>query len=83
MVSLDRAQRREQILNVLQLTEGAVTTYKLAKLVGMKPSPHFRALVYELYQEGKVQGAAVTLRNGRKAYYWSKSPLPQQIELEW
>lgn len=82
MKNVSRAGRKAQIENVLETTVGAVTTYKLARMVGMSPSPHFRGIVYELYQEGRINGGYTVLRNGKMAFYWSSKFVPSQLTLD-
>lgn len=78
MVQRSRADRKSEIVNALSGVGGCVSTHRLAYLVHMAPSPHFRKLVYEMYREGLIQGTAEKKPNGRTVYFWSLNELPQQ-----
>lgn len=65
-----RAERKAQILAVLQSRWMAHSTHALARKVGLKPSAHFRHIVYEMFQEGLIAGFEAQKENKRKVYYW-------------
>lgn len=67
---LSRGERKAQILRVLQSRWLPHSTHALARAVGMKPSAHFRHIVYEMFEAKEIGGFESHKENGRKVFYW-------------
>lgn len=67
---MDRAGRKKQILGILAERWMARSTHSLARKCGMKPSPHFRKIVYEMYEEKLIDGFASKRGNKMDVFYW-------------
>lgn len=65
-----RAEREQQIIDILGRRWAAVSTYRLAKELGMSNSPHFKGIVYSMLRDEKIGGFRSLKANGRDVYYW-------------
>lgn len=82
---MSRAGRKAQILSLLQSRWCAYTVHGVARALGMKPSPHLRNILYEMFGDGLIGGWKGCKENGKDVYYfydldrdtrWGQSPLP-------
>lgn len=78
---MSRVGRKSQIRQILLSQNEAISTYRLAKEVGVKPSTHFVDIVLEAWREGLVAGYSVTMPNGMRAYYWHDPEKKSQGQL--
>jgi len=65
-----RAGRKEQVRNLLKSENRLLTSYELAKAIGLKPSHYSRAIFCEMYNEGEINGCSLPLKNGKTVFYF-------------
>lgn len=88
MSYLTRQERKQQIVEILTVSLFAhgmtkVSTKYLARACGMKPSTHFRDMLWELHDEGKIAFYAPdevthTRYYPAQSWYWSLSAIFNQ-----
>lgn len=66
---VDRAGRISQMLRIVGEQPG-ITTRQLARQMGMAYSPHFRGIVWQLWQDKKLHGQGYTRANGFVEFRW-------------
>lgn len=81
MAYMKREERKEQILATLTVSlhlhgMAKVSTKYLARACGVVPSTAFRSILWELYDEGKIQVHDPIAQEGKRYYpaqswYWS------------
>jgi len=82
---ISRGVRKAEIQRHLEQTDATFSTYELARIAGMSYSAHFRKIVLELWQEGRIAGCEARKPNGMKVWYWWNVNRPnydQQTVLE-
>lgn len=67
---LAREEREKQILDILSKRWEEYSTHGLARAVGLKPSPHFRGIVYGMVMKGMIEGYTTQKTNGMTVHYF-------------
>lgn len=65
-----RADREKQVLDTLRKRFVAYSTHGLAKAMGMSNSPHFRGILLDMLNAGKIEAYRSQKPNGMDVYYW-------------
>lgn len=69
-IHFSRAGRKQQIVDVIYANPG-ISTYAIAKKIGMANSPHFRKLMRELAIDGLIIGNQDHKPNGAVRHSWT------------
>lgn len=65
-----RQERERQILDILEKRWREYSTHGLAVAMGMKPSPHFRGIVYGMVMQGMIEAYTTQKPNGMTVHYF-------------